>query len=143
MTFALVFLGPLLAVATFIGLGPFNLGASSQYLRLVLLADLVYVLVVAALVLARVVRMIADRRRKSAGSQLHLRLTGVFGIVALVPTVLVAIFAVLTVNIGLEGWFSERVSNVVSNSLAAAKAYEDEQTIALTDDAKADRKSVV
>ena len=137
MTFALVFLGPLLAVATFIGLGPFNLGASSQYLRLVLLADLVYVLVVAALVLARVVRMIADRRRKSAGSQLHLRLTGVFGIVALVPTVLVAIFAVLTVNIGLEGWFSERVSNVVSNSLAAAKAYEDEQTIALTDDAKA------
>lgn len=137
MTFGLVFLGPLLAVATFIGLGPFNLGASSQYLRLVLLADLVYVLVVAALVLARVVRMIADRRSKSAGSQLHLRLTGVFGIVALVPTVLVAIFAVLTVNIGLEGWFSERVSNVVGNSLAAAQAYEDEQTRALTDDAKA------
>ena len=136
MTFALVFLGPLLAVATFLGLGPFNLGASSQYLRLVLLADLVYVLVVAALVLARVVRMISDRRRKSAGSQLHLRLTGVFGIVALVPTVLVAIFAVLTVNIGLEGWFSERVSNVVGNSLAAAQAYEDEQTRALTDDAK-------
>ena len=137
MTFGLVFLGPLLAVATFLGLGPFNLGASSQYLRLVLLADLVYVLVVAALVMARVVRMIADRRRKSAGSQLHLRLTGVFGIVALVPTVLVAIFAVLTVNIGLEGWFSERVSNVVGNSLAAAEAYENEQTFALTDDANA------
>ena len=137
MTFGLVFLGPVLAVATFLGLGPFNLGASSQYLRLVLLADLVYVLVVAALVLARVVRMISDRRSKSAGSQLHLRLTGVFGIVALVPTVLVAIFAVLTVNIGLEGWFSERVSNVVGNSLAAAQAYEDEQTRALTDDAKA------
>ena len=137
MTFGLVFLGPLLAVATFLGLGPFNLGASSQYLRLVLLADLVYVLVVAALVLARVVQMIADRRRKSAGSQLHLRLTGVFGIVALVPTVLVAIFAVLTVNIGLEGWFSERVSNVVGSSLAAAQAYEDETTKALTDDALA------
>ncbi|MDO8328188.1 MAG: PAS domain-containing sensor histidine kinase [Cypionkella sp.] len=134
-TFGLVFLGPMLAVATFLALGPFNLGASSQSLRLILLADLVYVLLVAALVLARVVRMISDRRSQSAGSRLHMRLTGVFVFVALVPTILVAVFAMLTVNIGLEGWFSERVSNVVGASLAAAQAYEDEQTRALKEDA--------
>ena len=134
-TFALVFLGPLLVVATFLALGPFNLGAGSQYLRLIFLADLIYILVVASLVLARVMRMISDRRRQSAGSALHLRLTGVFAFVALVPTILVAIFAVLTVNIGLEGWFSDRVRNVVGASLNAAQAYEDEQTTALKDDA--------
>ena len=137
LTFGLVFLGPVLAVATFLALGPFNLGASSQALRLILLADLVYILVVAALVLARVMRMIADRRSQSAGSRLHMRLTGVFAFVALVPTILVAVFAVLTVNIGLEGWFSERVSNVVGASLSAAQAYEDEQTKGLVEDAKA------
>ncbi len=98
--FGLVILGPLLALATFLALGPLNQGAGSPALRLVLLADLVYVLVVAALVLARVARMIADRRAQSAGSRLHLRLTGVFALVALVPTVLVAVFAVLTVNVG-------------------------------------------
>ena len=49
-TFGLVFLGPMLAVATFLGLGPFSLNASSQYLRLILLTDLIYVLLVAALV---------------------------------------------------------------------------------------------
>ena len=136
-TFGLVFLGPMLAVATFLALGPFNLGASSQSLRLILLADLVYILLVAALVLARVVRMISDRRSQSAGSRLHMRLTGVFVFVALVPTILVAVFAMLTVNIGLEGWFSERVSNVVGASLAAAQAYEDEQTRALKEDATA------
>lgn len=134
-TFGLVFLGPMLAVATFLALGPFNLGASSQSLRLILLADLIYILLVAALVLARVVRMISDRRSQSAGSRLHMRLTGVFVFVALVPTILVAVFAMLTVNIGLEGWFSERVSNVVGASLAAAQAYEDEQTRALKEDA--------
>ena len=137
LTFGLVFLGPMLAVATFLALGPFNLGASSQNLRLILLADMVYILLVAGLVLARVMRMIADRRSQSAGSALHLRLTGVFAFVALVPTILVAVFAVLTVNIGLEGWFSDRVSNVVSASLTAAQAYEDEQTKALKDDASA------
>ncbi|MEM6728873.1 MAG: ATP-binding protein, partial [Pseudomonadota bacterium] len=40
-----------------------------------------------------------------------------------VPTVLVAVFAVLTVNTGLEGWFSERVRSVIGASVAAAEAY--------------------
>ena len=137
MTLGLVFLGPLLAVLTFLALGPFNQGASSPALRLVLLADFVYVLLVATLVLARVVRMINDRRSQSAGSRLHLRLTGVFAIVALIPTVLVAVFAVLTVNVGLEGWFSERVREVVGTSLAAAEAYEAEHRVNLTGDAEA------
>ena len=136
-TFGLVFLGPVLAVATFLALGPFSQGAASPALRLILLSDLVYTLVVAALVLARVARLVADRRSQSAGSRLHLRLSGVFALVALVPTVLVAVFAVLTVNIGLEGWFSDRVRSVVGTSLAAAQAYETQQRDDLVEDAVA------
>lgn len=135
-TFSVVVLGPVLALVTFLILGPFDRGASSSTLRLILLTDLVYVLVVAALVIQRVVQMIAARRAKSAGSRLHLRLTGVFALLALIPTVLVAVFAVLTVNVGLEGWFSERVQNVVGNSLAAAQAYEDEHRQDLLQDAQ-------
>ena len=137
MTLGLVFLGPVLVVATFLALGPFNQGVTSPALRLILLADLVYVLVVAALVLYRVARLIADRRSQSAGSRLHLRLSGVFAGVALVPTVLVAVFAVLSVNLGLEGWFSDRVRSVVGSSLSAAEAYEGEQRADLTEDARA------
>lgn len=136
-TFGLVFLGPLLAVGTFLALGPFNQGASSPTLRLVLLVDLVYILSVAALVVARVARLVADRRSQSAGSRLHLRLSAVFALVALVPTVLVAVFAVLTVNIGLEGWFSDRVRSVVGTSLDAAQAYETQSREDLIDDAVA------
>jgi two-component system nitrogen regulation sensor histidine kinase NtrY len=51
--------------------------------------------------------------------------------------VLVAIFAGLTVNIGLEGWFSERVRSVVGTSLAAAEAYREEHRRDLTLDAVA------
>jgi two-component system nitrogen regulation sensor histidine kinase NtrY len=136
MTFGLVFLGPLLAVATFLALGPLDQGGNSPALRLILLADLIYILVVATLVMARVVRMVADRRSKSAGSRLHLRLTFVFAVVALIPTVLVAVFAVVTVNFGLEGWFSERVRSVVGSSLSAAEAYEQEHRQDLITDAE-------
>ncbi|TMV55991.1 PAS domain-containing sensor histidine kinase, partial [Thioclava sp. BHET1] len=136
-TLALVLLGPVSGLATFMVLGPMNQGANSVALRVVLLADLVYVLVVAALVLSRVMRMVSDRRSQSAGSRLHLRLTGIFAVIALIPTVLVAIFAVLTVNVGLEGWFSNRVRDVVVNSLAAAQAYEGEHRHDLTIDVDA------
>ncbi|MDF0602054.1 PAS domain-containing sensor histidine kinase [Psychromarinibacter sp. C21-152] len=136
-TLGLVILGPLLAAATFLVLGPLDQGASALSLRLVLLADLIYVMVVAALVLQRVAAMIAARRARSAGSRLHLRLTGVFAILALAPAVLVAVFAAITVNFGLEGWFSDRVRTVLGASLAAAEAYEDEHRRDLMQDAEA------
>lgn len=137
LTFSLVGLGPLLAIATFLVLGPLDQTADSTLLRIVILSDFVYVLIVAALVLQRVARMISARRARSAGSRLHLRLTGVFALVALVPTVLVAVFAMITVNFGLEGWFSDRVQRVIGASVAAAEAYEDEQRQQLTVDAVA------
>ncbi|MDE0589568.1 PAS domain-containing sensor histidine kinase [Halocynthiibacter sp. C4] len=136
-TLGLVVLGPILAAATFVVLGPYEVAAGPTALRLILLADLVYALLVASLVLQRVVQMIAARRAKSAGSRLHLRLTGVFAVVALLPTILVAVFAMLTVNVGIEGWFSERVREVVSSSLDAAQAYEAEHHRFLVTDAEA------
>ena len=135
-TLGLVLMGPVLALATFAALNLFEQGAASQSLRIILLTDLVYVLMVAALVLQRVARMIAARRAQSAGSRLHLRLTGVFAFIALLPTILVAVFATATLNFGLEGWFSDRVRQVVGTSLEAAQAYEAEHRDALTRDAE-------
>lgn len=134
-TLALVVLGPLLAVLTYVVLGPLDQGSDDETLRLVLLIDLVYILVVAALVMQRVATVVAARRAKSAGSRLHLRLTTAFALLALIPTVLVAVFAVLSINFGLEGWFSQRVGNVLSNSLSAAQAYEGEHKEELRRDA--------
>nr|WP_216859353.1 PAS domain-containing sensor histidine kinase [Sulfitobacter aestuariivivens] len=135
-TFGLVLLAPVLAFATYLIVGPPGQATNTPSVRLILLADLVYILLVAALVMSQVARQIAARRAKSAGSRLHLRLTGVFALMALIPTVSVAIFAGLTVNVGLEGWFSDRVRSVVENSLTAAEAYENEQRIDLLDDAR-------
>ncbi len=133
-TLGLVLLGPVLAVLTFLVLGPLSDLAEAPGLRLILLADLVYVLLVAGLVAREVARIVASRRAQSAGSRLHLRLTGVFTVVALVPTILVAVFATITVNMGLEGWFSDRVSRALGNSVDAAVAYSQEHRDDLSTD---------
>ncbi|MBL4873018.1 MAG: PAS domain-containing sensor histidine kinase [Rhodobacteraceae bacterium] len=135
-TLALVIIGPVLVVATFVFFGAFDRPGDPQLLRYIVLADLVYTLVIAALVSRQVVQIISARRRRSAGSRLHLRLTGVFTLTALIPTVLVAVFAAITLNFGLEGWFSDRVRLVVNNSLTAAQAYEEEHRKSIESDAE-------
>ena len=131
----MIALGPILAALTFATFTDSVLLAGGRALRIVLLADFVYALVVAAFVARRLAEMLAARRKRSAGSKLHLRLMRVFTLVALAPTLLVAVFATITLNFGLEGWFSDRVRNVVANSLEAAQAYEEEHRRTLQTDA--------
>ncbi len=137
LTAALVALGPVLVVLTFLSLGLRGPEGNPTWLRVVLLADLVYILTIATLVVRRLTGMITARRQRSAGSQLHLRLTGVFTGIALIPTVLTAVFATVTINIGLEGWFSDRVRLALGNSVEAAQAYTQEHRDGLTEDARA------
>ena len=133
---SLILLGPILTGLTvYILQGEFGSNLSNV-LRFILLIDGIYLLVVIAIVGYSVMRMFAARRAKSAGSRLHMRLSRVFAIVALIPTVLVAVFAVVTLSIGVQGWFSKNVQNVVSSSLSAAKAYKNEQSNDLKVDLK-------
>ena len=135
--FALLAVGVLLVAATVAVLGPFSTRSEGRVLRLVLMLDLLYLIVLIGLIAARLARMVGDRRASAAGSRLHTRLVGVFAGLALVPTVLVALMAGLLVNIGLEAWFSDRVQQVVTTSQAAAEAYHEEHRTDLTEDALA------
>ncbi|MFL2765073.1 MAG: ATP-binding protein [Paracoccaceae bacterium] len=131
---SLILLGPLLAVATYLFLGPFNVAGQSVWLRFFLLLDLIYVLLIVGIVLVRILYVLSQRRSRLAGSKLHFRLAGVFTTMSLLPTITVAVFATVSINLGLEAWFSERVQSVVGTSLSAARAYADEQQVALVED---------
>ncbi len=130
----LIALAPVLALMTYLALGPIDQGRDSSFLRVILLCDLLYLLALTALVMQRVMQIVAQRRQKSAGSRLHLRLTGVFSAMSLLPTATVAVFAVLSINMGFEAWFSDRVQGVIEDSLEAAQAYEQEQVRGLRED---------
>lgn len=137
LKWGLLISGAILFVTTLAILGPISLGTPGRGLRMVLLMDLLYLIVLIGLVMARMARLISARRNSAAGSKLQSRLVMIFAGLALVPTVLVALFAGFLVNIGLEGWFSDRVQQVVTNSQAAAVAYQAEHRDDLTADARA------
>lgn len=101
-------------------------GVTPETVNMILIADLGYIGCLLAMIAWRVWRLVKARRVQSAGARLHLRLTGIFAVVALAPTVIIAAFATLSINAGIETWFSGQVGSVVRNSLITAQAYADE-----------------
>ncbi len=73
-----------------------------------LLVSLLIPSIALMVLLSRRMAMKRAEERGRAGGRLHTRLVALFSIVAAVPTVLVAIFASLMFQSGLEFWFSER-----------------------------------
>ena len=111
------------------GLPPFGDHASINQMFLIL--NLVLVLPLCGIIFWRVAQVWAERRRGLAGSRLHVRLVLLFGLVAVIPTIIVAIFSYLLFSFGVQAWFSERVRTALSESLVVAEAYlhEHQQTI--------------
>ena len=61
-----------------------------------------------------------------AGHQLHLRMAVLFGGVTTFPAVIVTLFALFVVDYSLRGWFAERISTAVNESVRVAESYFDE-----------------
>jgi two-component system, NtrC family, nitrogen regulation sensor histidine kinase NtrY len=97
--------------------------------------DLVLLLALAAVVAKRLVEVWMERRRGLAGSRLQVRLVGVFCLIAIMPTIIVAVFSYLFFGSGIENWFSDKVRTAISESVAVADAYVKEHQQAIRADA--------
>jgi len=91
-----------------------------------LLANLAVVLTLCALIVWRMARIILARRSGIAGAKLHARLVTMFSVVAVMPAIIVAVFATVTLNRGLDIWFGERTREIIGNSLEVAESYLEE-----------------
>jgi two-component system nitrogen regulation sensor histidine kinase NtrY len=97
--------------------------------------DLVLLLALAALVTKRLVEMWAERRRGLAGSRLQVRLVVLFSLIAVIPTIVVAVFSYLFFSFGIESWFNDKVRTAISESVEVADAYVKEHQQAIRADA--------
>jgi two-component system, NtrC family, nitrogen regulation sensor histidine kinase NtrY len=76
-------------------------------------------------------RKVAMARAEQGGlgsGRLHTRLVALFSVIAAVPTVLVAIFASVLFQSGLEFWFSDRARGMLENTVAVARGSYDRET---------------
>jgi two-component system, NtrC family, nitrogen regulation sensor histidine kinase NtrY len=81
-------------------------------------------LVLFCVVFFDVIRLFRQLRRGQAGARLHLRIVGLFTLIAAVPAILIAIVASVTLERGLNPWFSGALRELVTSSDTIAKGYQ-------------------
>lgn len=89
----------------------------------VLLINLLLVLAMLGTIAWQITGLWLDRRRHVAGAQLHVRIVGLFSVIAVVPAILLAVFASVSLDRGLDHWFSFRTKSIIQNSIDVATAY--------------------
>jgi two-component system nitrogen regulation sensor histidine kinase NtrY len=94
---------------------------SPPQIALLLIANLVPAIALMVLLSRKIARARAVARAIGTG-QLHTRLVALFSVIAAVPTVIVAIFASLLLQSGLEFWFSDRARGMLENTVQLAQS---------------------
>ncbi|MFN3857846.1 MAG: ATP-binding protein [Caulobacter sp.] len=130
------FLGGAFALtAALTGLGAFlasspprgeMVGPASETVLAILGVNLVLIAGVAFLIGRRVLHVVRAGS-SDAAARLHRRFLLLFGVAAVAPAVVVALFLGALVTQGVEAWFSREVKTVVEKSGAVARSYVDQQ----------------
>jgi two-component system nitrogen regulation sensor histidine kinase NtrY len=85
--------------------------------------NVIFVLGLLTLVGYELYRLFKARARGRAAARLHIRIVSLFSGVAIAPAILVAVIASLTLNVGLDRWFSVRTKEIVYSAMNVAQAY--------------------
>jgi len=117
----LALLSAAVTFAVLAGLTP--IAPTHQVVVTVLLVDALAALLLIAVIGREIWNIMQARRHGRAGARLHVRIIGLFSVVAAVPAILVAIVASITLDRGLAPWFTTRIQSVIQNSLTVAQVY--------------------
>ncbi len=124
VTVIALFLTGLLTFLILFGLTP--LAPNENVVRSALLANSLLALILVSLIVMEVRRLLSSRRKGRAAARLHIRIVGLFALVAAIPAIMVAIVASVTLDLGLDRWFELRTKEIVEGSVSVAQAYVDE-----------------
>jgi two-component system nitrogen regulation sensor histidine kinase NtrY len=81
------------------------------------------ILVLVGIIVREVWQVMQARRRGRAAARLHVQIVSLFSVIAVLPAVLVAVVANVTIDRGLDRLFSGPTRDVIQNSLIIARAY--------------------
>ena len=93
------------------------------YIYFLLNLDLILGSLFLVMVLRRVVKLWISRRKGLAGSALHVRLSFLFALVSILPTILVTFFSMFLFNLGFDSWFNKTISTILNESTSVAQSY--------------------
>jgi two-component system nitrogen regulation sensor histidine kinase NtrY len=118
---ALALLSAFLTFVVLTGLTPVEPTRSVVFSFILINAATILLLV--GIIVREVWQVVQARRRGRAAARLHVQIVSLFSVIAVLPAVVVAIVANVTIDRGLDRLFSGPTREVIQNSLIIAHAY--------------------
>jgi len=120
----IVVLSVIFGIASFsIRLGITTLDSNGTIADILLGVNGVLVVAMGLLIAWHIYALRQARLSGQAGARLHVRLVTLFSLMALLPTITVAVFASVTLKRGMDTYFSQGTRQIVENALIVAEAY--------------------
>jgi two-component system nitrogen regulation sensor histidine kinase NtrY len=117
----------ILGGVTFVGLGnmaPFHM--DSKGLWVLLLLDVAVLLLFSILISKKLVELWLKRKKGLRKARLHVKLTMLFGALAVTPAIIMTLFSVIFFHVGIQDWFSTRVKTALDEAVSVAQSYLEE-----------------
>jgi two-component system nitrogen regulation sensor histidine kinase NtrY len=101
------------------------------FVALMLVVNLIPALALLVLIGRRFARLRAQRSELGGNGNLHVRMVGLFSLIAAIPVLLLVIFASLLFQYGFDFWYSQKARGIFENANTLAQTYylEKQQTI--------------
>jgi len=129
---AIALLSAFLTFVVLSGLTPIE--PTRQVVYSFLLINAATILLLVAIIIREVWQVIQARRRGRAAARLHVQIVSLFSVIAVLPAVVVAIVANITLDRGLDRLFSGPTRAAIENSLNIAHAYVNEHAYLINGD---------
>lgn len=118
---AIALLSAFLTFVVLSGLTPIEPTRHVVYSFLLINAGTILLLV--GIIVREIWQVVQARRRGRAAARLHVQIVSLFSVIAVLPAVMVAVVANVTIDRGLDRLFSGPTREVIQNSLIIARAY--------------------
>ena len=113
------------------------IGPDPSLIIKLVLCDLIILLILVVLITRKIFKNLIYKNKDEVGGRLRNRIIFMFSLVAAVPTIVIAIFSAYFFNFGLQSWFNQRVSNILTYSVSLSDAYSSDFTSQLKQTATA------
>jgi two-component system, NtrC family, nitrogen regulation sensor histidine kinase NtrY len=104
--------------------GLLNVSLDERRVFFLVVATSAVATILLVIVIFDLVQLFNQWRRGLAGARLHVRIVGLFTLIAAVPAILIAIVASVTLERGLNPWFSGSLRELVTSSGTIAQGYQ-------------------
>lgn len=96
---------------------------SNTVIFLLFAANTVFIAMMVLLIISKFSQILLARKKNIAGASLQIKLITLFGIVSALPALVVAVLATITLDRGLDKWFSDRTKSMLEKSNIVANSY--------------------